>query len=777
MKIITKLSALLGAALLLVATGCQKELSTAQYDDNAVTLASFGPNPVMRGAQLRFFGSNLDQVVKVVVPGVDPITSIEVVKTGKVGEIRVSLPVEGPEVGYVTLVTKDNVELRTKSELTYTEPIVFDSFEAKEVSMPGDVVTFRGDYMNLVKAVVFAGGTEVAVLEGATRHEAQAVIPADALTGLVILSDKGQVENLFYSEKELVIGEPVVKANAKATYKAGATVSVNGEHLEMIEVIRFQGAEVKDFTLASDGSTISFEIPATATDGEYVFVSYAGKEYKAGEIETVAPSGVKAAPSPVKAGATLTITGSDLDLVTKVSFEGVESADFVCTDGAIKVVVANTVKEGDVTLTLENGKTVSTPVVLVHPTVTEVDPLELTAGGEITVKGTDLDLITAATLGGRPVDVKAVSESEIKLVTTVSSVGGKIVLSLANGETVEPEAEIKLNYDALVIVKSIPEAEHIGQEVVITGEKLSLIENIFIGDVKVTQYSLRKDDEVHFLMPWNKVGKYDVAFHLFNGDVEVQPNKIEVLLELEVQMLFEGSFEMGDWGGFQNLAYGAFDWSTVAPGTDIVLEFELSGPKDWHQISFRHGEGWGELPDKVFHEMGPDETVFVHTLTASDIADLVANNGLVITGTSYILHKVYLVKEIPQEIVMFEGEWNVGDWTNWVYGEAPGENKNFFKEHPVTAGMQLLIYVDLKKPGEKWQLQMFNGHWEGMNLGINSGAPNNVNSDLMDIVDGRIVLTINESMASDLNTKNDWDGCGAVIFQAENLIVKKIAIL
>ena len=80
MKRIINISALLAAGIMLLA-GCQKEeFSTDQYADDRVSLNVYGPQPVMRGGILRFLGSNLDQVTSIVIPGVDPVTDIEVVQ-------------------------------------------------------------------------------------------------------------------------------------------------------------------------------------------------------------------------------------------------------------------------------------------------------------------------------------------------------------------------------------------------------------------------------------------------------------------------------------------------------------------------------------------------------------------------------------------------------------------------------------------------------------------------------------------------------------------------
>ncbi len=145
MNIFKHIYSLLAVALvgLSLAACSEDNLDTNQYK-GGVSLNAFGPNPVMRGGVLRFVGSNLDQVASVQIPGVSPITNYEVIKAGVPSEIRVTVPKDGPEVGIVSLTTKDNQTLVTQRELTYTEPIEFEGFSPASV-MPGDIVTIKGD--------------------------------------------------------------------------------------------------------------------------------------------------------------------------------------------------------------------------------------------------------------------------------------------------------------------------------------------------------------------------------------------------------------------------------------------------------------------------------------------------------------------------------------------------------------------------------------------------------------------------------------------------------
>ena len=90
-------------------TGCSSDddLDTNQYL-GGVSLNVYGPSPVMRGGQLRFLGSNLDQVSQVILPEGISVTDIQVVKAGVPSEIRVTVPKDGPVEGLVKLVTKTN---------------------------------------------------------------------------------------------------------------------------------------------------------------------------------------------------------------------------------------------------------------------------------------------------------------------------------------------------------------------------------------------------------------------------------------------------------------------------------------------------------------------------------------------------------------------------------------------------------------------------------------------------------------------------------------------
>ena len=115
-----------------VAACSEDDLDTNQYKGGG-TLNAWGANPLMRGGVLRFVGSNLDQIAQIKVPGVDPITNIEVVKSGIPSEIRITVPKDGPIPGKLVLVSKTDQTIETDNSIEFTEPIVIEGF-APEVA-------------------------------------------------------------------------------------------------------------------------------------------------------------------------------------------------------------------------------------------------------------------------------------------------------------------------------------------------------------------------------------------------------------------------------------------------------------------------------------------------------------------------------------------------------------------------------------------------------------------------------------------------------------------
>ena len=796
MKKIFKLAALFAISSLVGLTACTEELSTDQFSDDAVVLSAFAPNPVVRGAELRIMGSNLDRIVEVQIPGAEPITEIEVVSAGRVSEIRVVTPKAGAEdasvAGPLVIIDASGNTYKSKSDLSFTEGIVLESF-SPATAMPGDEITVKGDYLYNVQQIVLNNGVYVTgdQITAKSRRELKFIVPSAAVTGPVTIGDvdennnpDGLIPNNIPSEEVLTIGDPTVKAADRGMLKAGAEITVQGTYLDMIQKAAFRVGESDtqvDFALAEDNKSVKVILPATVAEGEVVLTSYAGKEFKAGAYTTVIPTEVAiAAETRYKAGLNAVVTGKDLDLVTGATLAGT-ALEFAYADDKITFAIPAAAVDGTVVLTLANGKTVETAAIeLVKPVVSAISPLELYAGDEpVVVTGEDLDLVVSATLGGRAAEIEVAADGKsINVVTTVSSVSGKVTLALANGIVIEPADEIKVNYHSLVIVNEMPAMQHIGQEVVLKGSNFSLVENIFIGDEKVTQYSLRTDEEVRFLMPWMKVGMYNVQFNLFSGDVETLATQIEVGLELDIKTIWEGEVAL-NWSGMQDLAWGGYDWSTVKPGTVLTAYFTLAEADYW-QVRFGNGS-WGSLPTGIEIAGGEGNipmtagaTYYAIKLTAADIDMLVNQGGLVMTGANYTLTKLTLTSEISQEVTLWEGEVISDGWSGQGLLSDAGLE---LQEAGATAGQ--IVYFYIEPLVADWQLKIVEGHWGPTYLAVCASAENTGDGEFTpyDLAanGGKVALTLTQEMLDTALTQQWWGN--TFLIQGNNVKCTKITLL
>lgn len=793
MKNIFRYSILLALCSFVGLVSCtREEISTDQFSDDAVVFGAFAPNPVVRGAELRIMGSNLDKIVEVQIPGAEPITDITVLSSGRVSEIRVVTPATGAEDASVTgpVVIIDNAgnTYESKAELTFTEGIVLESF-SPAAAMPGDEVTVKGDYLYNVQQVVLNNGVYVTgdQITAKSRRELKFIVPSNAVTGPVTIGDvdennnpDGLIPNNVPSKEELVIGDPTVKAADRGAVKVGDQITVTGKYLNMIAGANFGGVAV-DYTVAENGESLVVSLPATAVDGDLVLVSYAGKEFNAGAYTTVVPTNVAiAAESRYKAGLNAVVTGKDLDLVTGAALAGTD-LEYAYADNAITFAIPAAAVDGTVVLTLANGKTVETEAIeLVKPVITEMTPLELYAGDEnITVKGDDLDLVVAATLGGRDAEFEY-ANGEVIVKTALTSVSGKVALSLENGVVVESADEVKVNYHSLVIVTEMPAMQHIGQEVVLKGSNFDLVENIFIGEEKVTQYSLRTPEEVRFLMPWMKAGMYNLCFHLFNGDVETVATQIEVGLELDIKTIWEGEAYL-NWSGMTDLSWGGYDWSTVKPGTVLTAYFTLDEAQTYWQVRFGNGS-WGSLPSGLEAAPGegnipmtPGTTYYAIKLTAADIDMLVSQGGLVMTGANYTLTKLTLTSEISQEVTLWEGELIADDWANQPYALSDAGLE--LQQAGAQAGQILNFYIE--PLDSAWKLEIVEGHWgptycSFCSVGNDTEGGKFTEYDLA-ANGGKYKLTLTQAMLDAAFVQQWWGG--TFVLNGDNVKVTKITLL
>lgn len=671
MKNVNKIKTLLLSCLVLLGlSACDNDdLSTQQYT-GGVSLNVYGPQPVVRGGTLRFLGSNLDQVTQVIIPGVNSITDIDVRQSGIPSEIWVQVPVDGPEEGYVTLVTANGEEITTLTQLTYEEPIVFEGFSPAS-AMPGETITITGDYLNLIHEVIFA--EEVAVPEenfiSHDRYQIQVVVPDSARTGEIILSDGAEeLPNWIYSEEELEVGTPTVTSITTDTrFKAGERLSINGTALSLVDYVRFEGAEVPSAALAEDdkepfnvnenGTNLTLTLPAEAASGTVELVLRSGVTVTASQhFEVVVPTDITVTTSRIKAGNALALSGNDLDLVTSLSFPSNEEGTTI--DGGEFTVAANsltlntvpeTAIDGNLSLNMANGMSVAVPYTLVKPTVTSYSANPVNAGETLTLTGTDLDLVTGVSIGGgsTATPIEGSTESNLTITVPMDSQSGPVSLILANGTSVE-SGTLNVNEAVFCYIANMPEEDivvgTICQVEIANGDRLTEVQ----VDGTSVNYIVNGNNLL-FNVPTTAGSNSTVKLISSNGEIEYTFPFVSGVAEETV--IWTGNFDLGNWAnGMQDLAWGGYDFSALQAGNTIIVYFTQDATASSWQLKLGRGSDWSTLPDFQEYAGGGDATdltagatSFSYQLGANDVNEILTNNGLIFQGANVTLTQISII--------------------------------------------------------------------------------------------------------------------------------------
>ena len=713
-------------------TGCQDKEFDVNPLTEAFTFSGMAPNPVMRGGELRIFGRKLDEVKEVRFAGDISVTEfVKVGKGAKLDTLYVIVPLEGPEVGKVSIVSKSDEVKSSQADLTFSEPIEISSFSPATV-LSGDIITIKGEYLYDVKEVFFSGDNAYATtFESQDRHELKVKVPANAITGPIILSDVNEVEdgttipNHIYTQTDLVVGNPTVNKAAKATYKSGDVITVTGEHLDMIKNVALPQVASVEFILGKQLDSISFNLPPKATDGNITLTSFAGVEFDAGEIETVNVAELavvsKAEDGRYKAGCTVEISGTDLDLVSGVAFEGAD-ADWYLNKDVIVATQPAGAKDGQVVVTLESGKKAySDAIEVVKPVVTAVDTTTATAGKDtIIVSGTDLDLVTSVTIGNKDqsfidcVFEYNAADSTVAVVVPEQAYNGPITLTAASGYDTATE-KISIVYDMSVSIKFDAPSFGLGQKISITGTNLMQIEKIYIKGKKVTNYAVRTDTAMSFDIPEGLgPGVYRLAITLVDDSEVTWPIPFSVTAPFTETFIWEGNSTVTWSGGaVTDLSWGGYDWSTVAEGTILCAHFTIDDPTGC--IRFGNGS-WASIPSlaglatdgNLPLEEGMTE--YRVELTAEDLDVLVNQGGLVVCGTGFTITGLSFIifGAAEKRTVIWEGSLTVGDWD----GSMGALSWGGYDWSTVKAGTKLA--VSFTASADNAVMRFGNGSWASM---------------------------------------------------------------
>ena len=627
---------------------------TNQYK-GGISLNVFGPSPVSRGGVLRFLGSGMDKVTAVAISGCDDITDIEVVSDT---EIRVTVP-QTAQPGLVVLKTPKG-DITTKTELTFTEPIALEAFAPAEVK-PGSELTITGEYLNLIKEVIFADEVTVPADEfvSQSRQEIKVIVPDSAQTGKFILSDGAEIPNWIYSEGELEVTLPSVEAPLDLVdKKPGDVIRVSGENFDLVKKVQMPNGDEVEFTMtaSSEGDELTFTLPDNVSDGEVMVLPASDVKVVVATVVVATPSNVVAVPAVnLRGGDMITLKGTNMDLVTDVTFPGVEEAVGLESQNSteIKVLMPAAAISGDLQLNTNSGKATAVSIATAKPENISYSAATVPAGEALTVKGVNMDVVSAVVFSGNvEVTVSGATATAISLTVPTTAETGALLLKMANGESVEAPS-LTIEKPVCAYLPALPDKLVRGRIVeleIVNADKLT---NVLLNEAAVQYINDAAKGVLMLNVPAELDGTYSLKLISSNGEIAY-----DVLVVANEETVWAGPLDIS-WGDGGRVLVPAVSFAKVTAGTVMKVYFDQKD-QTWAQAQFNYGD-WSGIAFSLFDTtMVPtdiygwsfESRVMELTLTQEILDNIQAkqgdcedqtNVGIIIQGSDLTFTKITIV--------------------------------------------------------------------------------------------------------------------------------------
>ena len=468
-----------------------------------------------------------------------------------------------------------------------------------------------------------------------------------------------------------------------------------------------------------------------------------GVEVAIANIGMALPEKVVATPADgLRGGDVITLTGVNMELVTTITFPGMEEAVEPASKSAteVKVAMPAAAISGELLLNTASGTSVPVAIATLKPEFMSFANDAVSLGGDVTIQGKNLDLVAKVVYtGGAEVEVIPASATELTVeMPTMGTESGVLTLVMANGESVET-GKLTINAPEFCYIPVLPgeETELKGGEIfeigVANGDKLTGVQ---VNSQNV-QYIIN-GDKLYISIPQAAGKGTKVTLISSNGTIDYS---IDFVPATEITtVIWTGVGDVGSWGGMSDLSWGGYDWSTVTAGTDLTIHFVEYETADYWQMRFGNGS-WAALPGSggdISLEAGAKS--YTLTLTQEMIDELVNNGGLVMTGCNYIIGKITLTEHISLETAVWKGSLDMAAWS--VNHEM--KPNTMFVDAGLKAGMTLRLYFDVYDADSK--VKLFDGHWGGLFDG----------AELVPDASGVIAISVDDDLATKLTTLIDW---------------------
>jgi methionine-rich copper-binding protein CopC len=384
----------------------------------APQLATLSPNAGPQGSSVTVAGSSLRDARQVTFNGT-PAAGYVVNAAGTL--LTVTVPA-GATTGPVVVTTPNGVS----NGLTFTVGPTIASL-SPAFGGPGTLVTVTGSNFTGTTQVTFNGTASPGFVVNATGTSLTVAAPDGVTTGPVVVTAGGTASNGV-----LYTAAPVIMAFTPASGLIGTSVTITGTDLNQPTRVLFNGVSAT-FT-AGSATQLTAIVPVGASTGPVQVVTTHGSGTSAFNFTIPAPVLVAATPAAAPVGATVTLTGTNLQGATGLTFGGVAATGYSVNAAgtSLTVAVPAAATGGPLVLTAPHGSS-NGLAFAVLPAITGVTPSSAVVGTQVTLTGTTFGGATQVSFNGVSAAFTVVSPSQLTAVVPAGATSGALRVSTAAG--------------------------------------------------------------------------------------------------------------------------------------------------------------------------------------------------------------------------------------------------------------------------------------------------------------------------------------------------------
>ncbi len=459
--------------------------------DSGPTITKFTPSSGPPGTVVTITGTNLDGVTEVSFHGKAGTNLCTFDSRNVCSSTKVTAEVPtGATTGDIKVITPGGVAT-SATQFTYTGATITGFTPSS--GPPGTVVTITGTHLNSANGVTFNGIMSNFTSDTSTKITVK--VPTGATTGYIEVAtlDNGNAT----SATKFTDAGPTITGFTPSSGPPGTVVTITGTNL-LTAHVTFDGSgggplgssTGREGTVTSDTSTkITVEVPAGATTGYITVTTPLGSAITSTKfaISFGSPTITKFTPTSGPPGTVVTITGTNLDGVTEVSFHGKAGTNLctfdsrnVCSSTKVTAEVPTGATTGDIKVITPGGvATSATQFTYTGATITGFTPSSGPPGTVVTITGTHLNSANGVTFNGIMSNFTSDTSTKITVKVPTGATTGYIeVATLDNGNAT---SATKFTDAGPTITGFTPSSGPPGTVVTITGTNLLTAHVTFDG--------------------------------------------------------------------------------------------------------------------------------------------------------------------------------------------------------------------------------------------------------------------------------------------------------